>query len=44
MITEMWSALFMLAILGYLLNVAFLMVERRLLGWHEGAHGRAEAR
>ena len=43
-IAEMWSALFMLAFLGYLLNVAFLSIERRLLGWHAGAHGRAEAR
>ena len=43
-ITEMWSALFMLAILGYLLNMIFLRVERRMLAWHDGAHGRAEAR
>lgn len=43
-ITEMWAALFLLAILGYVLCTAFLMVERRLLRWHEGAHGRAEAR
>ena len=43
-IAEMWSALFMLAILGYLLNVAFLLVERRVLAWHDGAHGRTEAR
>lgn len=42
-IAEMWSALFMLAILGYLINIVFLMVERRLLAWHEGAHGRAGA-
>ena len=37
-ITEMWAALFLLAILGYVLCTAFLMVERRLLRWHEGAH------
>jgi ABC-type nitrate/sulfonate/bicarbonate transport system permease component len=43
-IAEMWSALFMLALLGYLLNMAFLAVERRLLRWHAGAHGRLEAR
>ena len=43
-IAEMWSALFMLAILGYLLNVIFLMVERRVLAWHEGSHGRGERR
>ena len=43
-IAEMWSALFMLALLGYLLNIVFLIVERRVLAWHDGAHGRAEAR
>ena len=42
-IAQMWSALFMLAIIGYLLNMAFQAVERRLLRWHAGAHGRAEA-
>lgn len=43
-IAEMWSALFMLAILGYLLNMVFLKVERRVLAWHEGLHGRGEQR
>lgn len=43
-VAEMWSALFLLALIGYLLNTAFLMVERRLLRWHAGAHGRLEAR
>ncbi len=43
-IAEMWSALLMLAILGYFLNVVFLIVERRVLAWHDGAHGRREAR
>ena len=43
-IADMWAALFMLAILGYLLSMAFLIVERRVLRWHAGAHGRAEAR
>ncbi len=42
-IAEMWSALFMLAILGYLLNVGFLLIERRVLRWHDGVHGRTEA-
>jgi ABC-type nitrate/sulfonate/bicarbonate transport system permease component len=42
-ITEMWAALFMLAIIGYLLCTAFLLIERRLLRWHEGAHRRPEA-
>jgi len=43
-ITEMWSALLMLALIGYALNTVFLVVERRLLRWHEGASGRGEAR
>jgi ABC-type nitrate/sulfonate/bicarbonate transport system permease component len=43
-ITDMWAAFILLALIGYLLNTAFLAVERRLLRWHEGAHGRAEAR
>ena len=37
------KALILLAIVGYVVNTAFLAVERRLLRWHEGAHGRAEA-
>jgi ABC-type nitrate/sulfonate/bicarbonate transport system permease component len=39
-ITEMWAAFLLLACIGYLLNTAFLLVERRLLRWHEAAHGR----
>lgn len=42
-ITEMWAAFLLLACIGYLLNSAFLMIERRLLRWHEASHGR-EAR
>jgi ABC-type nitrate/sulfonate/bicarbonate transport system permease component len=30
---EMWSAIVLLGILGYLLNTALLLVERRILGW-----------
>jgi ABC-type nitrate/sulfonate/bicarbonate transport system permease component len=41
-IAEMWAALLLLALIGYLLNSAFLAVEYRLLRWHAGAHGRAE--
>ena len=41
-IAEMWAALILLALIGYTLNSAFLMVERRLLRWHAGAHGRGE--
>jgi ABC-type nitrate/sulfonate/bicarbonate transport system permease component len=33
----MWSGIVLLGILGYLLNIALLMVERRVLAWHRGA-------
>ncbi|WP_129670018.1 ABC transporter permease [Phytoactinopolyspora endophytica] len=36
-ITEMWSGILLLAILGYVLNALFLLVERRALRWHRGA-------
>lgn len=42
-ITEMWSAVVMIAIIGYLLNTVFLVAERRVLHWHDGAQGRREA-
>lgn len=38
-ITQMWSGIFLLALLGYVLNVLFLLVERRVLRWHRGARG-----
>lgn len=41
-IAEMWAALLLLALIGYLLNTIFLAIERRLLRWHAGAHGRGE--
>ncbi|GAA0325475.1 ABC transporter permease [Actinoallomurus spadix] len=31
---EMWSAIVLLGILGYVLNSALLQVERRIMGWH----------
>jgi ABC-type nitrate/sulfonate/bicarbonate transport system permease component len=31
---DMYAAVFVLAALGYLLNRAFLLVERRLLHWY----------
>jgi ABC-type nitrate/sulfonate/bicarbonate transport system permease component len=37
-ISEMWSGILLLGILGYLLNMAFVMIERRVLRWHRGAH------
>jgi ABC-type nitrate/sulfonate/bicarbonate transport system permease component len=37
-IPEMWSGILLLGILGYVLNVLFVLVERRVLAWHRGAH------
>ena len=34
---EMWSAIVLLGVLGYLLNTALLSVERRVLGWRHNA-------
>ncbi len=34
--TPMWAAIVLIGVLGYLLNVLFLLVERRLLAWHHG--------
>ena len=36
-IPEMWSGILLLGILGYLLNLIFVLVERRVLAWHRGA-------
>jgi ABC-type nitrate/sulfonate/bicarbonate transport system permease component len=40
-IPEMWSGIFVLGILGYALNAAFILVERRVLRWHRGARASA---
>jgi ABC-type nitrate/sulfonate/bicarbonate transport system permease component len=40
-IPEMWSGILLLGILGYVLNAAFLLVERRVLRWHRGARASA---
>jgi ABC-type nitrate/sulfonate/bicarbonate transport system permease component len=37
-IPEMWSGILLLGILGYVLNLLFAGVERRVLAWHRGAH------
>jgi ABC-type nitrate/sulfonate/bicarbonate transport system permease component len=37
-IPEMWSGILLLGILGYVLNLLFVLVERRVLAWHRGAH------
>jgi ABC-type nitrate/sulfonate/bicarbonate transport system permease component len=32
----MWAAILLIGVLGYLLNVVFLLFERRALAWHRG--------
>jgi ABC-type nitrate/sulfonate/bicarbonate transport system permease component len=41
-IPEMWSGIVMLGLLGIVLNAVFVLVERRVLAWHHGAHAAAE--
>jgi ABC-type nitrate/sulfonate/bicarbonate transport system permease component len=38
-VREMYAGIITLALLGYLLNRAFLWVEGRLLAWHFGSSG-----
>jgi len=40
-ITEMWSGIILLGILGYVFNAIFLAAERRVLAWHRGARAGA---
>jgi ABC-type nitrate/sulfonate/bicarbonate transport system permease component len=35
-IPSMWSGILVLGIIGYLVNLAFVAVERRVLAWHRG--------
>jgi ABC-type nitrate/sulfonate/bicarbonate transport system permease component len=37
----MWSGILLLGILGYVLNLVFVIVERRVLAWHRGAKASA---
>ena len=39
----MWAAIVLIGVLGYLLNVLFLILERRLLAWHRGWRATAAA-
>jgi ABC-type nitrate/sulfonate/bicarbonate transport system permease component len=32
----MWAAVLLIGVIGYVLNLAYLLVERRLLAWHRG--------
>jgi ABC-type nitrate/sulfonate/bicarbonate transport system permease component len=38
-VTDMWAAIALLGILGYLLNTMLLWTERRMLAWHASARG-----
>jgi ABC-type nitrate/sulfonate/bicarbonate transport system permease component len=40
-ITEMWSGILLLGVLGYGLNAIFTVVERKILAWHIGARAGA---
>jgi ABC-type nitrate/sulfonate/bicarbonate transport system permease component len=35
-LVPMWAAIVLIGVLGYLLNVLFLLLERRVLAWHRG--------
>jgi ABC-type nitrate/sulfonate/bicarbonate transport system permease component len=32
----MWAAIVLIGVLGYVLNLLFLLVEHRVLAWHRG--------
>ena len=40
-IPEMWSGILLLGLLGYILNLGFVLAERRVLAWHRGARASA---
>ncbi|HMN70251.1 MAG TPA: ABC transporter permease [Rhodoblastus sp.] len=40
LVTEMWAAVFVTGVLGYLVNTTFLAIERRLLPWSPENHDR----
>jgi ABC-type nitrate/sulfonate/bicarbonate transport system permease component len=40
---NMWAGMILLGLLGYIVNVAFVLVERRVLRWHRGARATAGA-
>ncbi len=39
-LTDMWAAIVLLAGIGYVLNLAFLRLERRMLAWHHDQRRR----
>lgn len=40
-LADMWSGILLLGVLGYLLNLVFTLIERRVLSWHRGARAKA---
>ena len=42
-IAEMWSGIILLGLLGYALNLVFVLLESRVLRWHRGARARLDA-
>jgi ABC-type nitrate/sulfonate/bicarbonate transport system permease component len=40
-ISEMWAGIILLGLLGYFLNLIFVLFERRALAWHRGARASA---
>ena len=40
-IPEMWSGILLLGLIGYTLNMLFVVLERRVLRWHRGARASA---
>ena len=41
-IPAMWAGIILLGLLGYVLNLVFMLVERRMLRWHRGARAGAQ--
>jgi ABC-type nitrate/sulfonate/bicarbonate transport system permease component len=35
-LAPMWAAILLIGLLGYVLNLLFLLAERRVLAWHRG--------
>ena len=42
-LAPMWAAIVLIGLLGYVFNVVFLLLERRLLAWHRGWRAAAPA-
>ena len=35
-LAPMWAAILLIGVLGYLLNLLYVLAERRFLAWHRG--------